>query len=105
MLFIASSHFGKPDSSVSLVKYSTIFLTLVIVPANIPTTPRISRNMFLAIFNFPDNPWKSSQKTIVCIKAGAINANVDELTEPISEMNKSICGIAAASATIGLKQV
>lgn len=74
-------------------------LTLVIVPATIPTTPSRSKNMFLAILNLPDSPLKSSQKTIVCMMEGAINAKVEELTAPINDINKSIFGIAAASPT------
>ena len=82
-----------------MTKKSTISVTLTIVPATIPTIPSISKNMFLAILNFPDTPLKSSQKTIVCMMEGAINANVDEAIAPIKEMNRSIFGIAAASAT------
>ena len=36
---------------------------------------------------------------------GAINAKVDELTAPISEINKSIFGIAAANPTIIFKMI
>ena len=74
-------------------------VTLTIVPATIPTIPSISKNMFLAIFSFPDVPLKSSQKTIVCMIEGAINANVDEATAPIKEMKRSILGTAAANPT------
>ena len=61
--------------------------------------PRMNKNMFLPILNFPDIPLKSSQKTTVCIMAGAIKASTDDATAPISDMNSSIFGIAAANAT------
>ena len=55
--------------------------------------------MFLPILNLPENPLKSSQNTTVCIKAGAIKANTDDATAPISDMKSSIFGMAAARAT------
>ena len=53
------------------------------------------RNTFLPIFIFPTIPSKLSQKTNVCINEGAIKANVEDATAPISEMNRSIFGIAS----------
>merc|ERR1711997_955523 len=65
ILYDNQGHLGKFPPSCGSVKYVTISVTLVIVPATIPTIPRTKRNMFLPIFNFPDMPWKSSQNTIV----------------------------------------
>ena len=92
-------HFGKFPSGGGLARKSTISFTLIIVPAIIPITPKTNRNVFLAIFSFPETPLKSFQKTMVCITEGAISANAEDATAPMSEMKRSIFGMAAANAT------
>ena len=76
-----------------------ISFTLKIVPDTIPASPRKSKNIFLAIFSFPDVPLNWSQKIIVWTIGGAINAKVDELTAPIRLINRSIFGTTAAKPT------
>ena len=92
-------HFKKFPSGGGLTKNSTISLTLSTVATTIPRIPKASKNMFLASLSLPDVPSNSSQKTVVCITEGAINANVDVATAPVKEIKRSILGIIAAKAT------
>ena len=71
------------------------------LPVKNPKKPIMNKKMFLANRSFPI----SSQFVIESMIGGAINANVDELTAPTNEINKSNLGMAAARATeIGRKK-
>ena len=72
-----------------------IFIKLTKLPVKNPKKPIKKRIEFLNIRPFPI----VCQLVAVSMIGGAIKANVDELTAPTREMNRSNLGIAAANET------
>ena len=72
------------------------------LPVKKPTKPITNRNKFLNSLHLylP----QSGQNVTVSMMGGAIKANVEELTAPTNEINRSIFGMAAASATVNRRK-
>ena len=75
-----------------------MFMMLTKLPVTNPRKPTTKRNTFLISLHL--NLPQSGQNVTVSIIGGAIKAKVEELTAPTKDINKSICGMAAASATV-----
>ena len=78
-----------------MAKNVMMFLMLTKLPVKKPKNPMTKSKKFRASRNFPI----SCQLVTESIIGGAINARVEELTAPTSEINKSNLGMAAARPT------